>query len=146
MASSLYAGIPVSLDQWLIFVAVWTAAGLPLGPSALNCIALSAADGFYRSLWAIAGILLAALCHMVATILGVATVLLANAALFQGLKFIGAAYLIWMGLSLWRRKDRMFSIERRGPASPRRLLRRGFLISMSTPRRSSPTWLCSRNF
>jgi threonine/homoserine/homoserine lactone efflux protein len=124
----------MTFDQWLIFVAIWTAAGLPLGPNALNCIASSATDGFYRSLWAIVGIFFAALCHMTATILGAATVLLANAALFQGLKLIGTAYLIWMGLSLWRRKDTMIAIEQRGPASPWRLVRRGFLISMSNPK------------
>ncbi len=121
-------------DQWLIFVAIWTAAGLPLGPSALNCIASSATDGFFRSFWAIVGILLAALCHMAATILGVATVFLANAELFPTLKLVGAAYLIWMGVSLWRKKDTLISIERRAPAPPWRLVRRGFLISMSNPK------------
>ena len=124
----------MGLDQWLIFVVVWTAAGLPLGPNALNCIALSASDGFCRSLWAVVGILLAAVCHMAATILGVATVLLANAALFQVLKLIGAAYLIWMGISLWRRKDVMPSAGRRETATPWRSVRRGFVISMSNPK------------
>ena len=92
----------MAFDQWLIFVAIWTLAGLPLGPNALNCIAVSARIGFTRSLWSVAGILGAALCHKTAVIFGAATILLANAELFYVLKFCGAAYLIWMGISLRR--------------------------------------------
>jgi threonine/homoserine/homoserine lactone efflux protein len=124
----------MSFEQWLIFVAIWTAAGLPLGPSALNCIASAAAGGFRHARWAILGILLAAFCHMTATVLGVAMILLANAALFQGLKLVGAAYLIWMGLSMWRRKDTAIAFEGPVPSSPARLLRRAFLIAMSNPK------------
>lgn len=124
----------MSIDQWLIFVAIWTAASLPLGPNALNMIVSSVTNGFYRSLWGIIGILLAALCHMAATIFGVATILLANAMLFQILKFAGAAYLIWMGITLWRKKDVPISIQRSAPASPARLIGRGFLVSISNPK------------
>jgi threonine/homoserine/homoserine lactone efflux protein len=124
----------MSFDQWLIFVAIWTAASLPLGPNALNCISASAGNGFRRSLWSVAGTVLAAICHMASTILGVATILLANATLFQGLKLLGAAYLIWMGLALWRSKHATFPVARRPSAGAVELVRRGFLISMSNPK------------
>ena len=124
----------MTVHQWLIFVAIWTAASLPLGPNALNLISSAATDGFRRSLWGIVGIVLAAICHMTATILGAATILLANATVFQGLKLAGAAYLIWMGISLWRRKDAAIRTVQRDPAPPVRLVRRAFLISMTNPK------------
>lgn len=124
----------MSLEQWWIFVAVWIAASVPLGPNALNCIASSASAGFRRSLWAVPGILLAALCHMTVTVLGVAAVLLANALLFQVLKLCGAAYLVWMGISLWRKKDGLAEPERPASRSRLRIIRRAFLVSMSNPK------------
>ncbi len=124
----------MTLDQWLIFIAVWTVAGLPLGPSALNCIASAAGNGFGRSLRSIAGILLAALCLMAATILGMATLLLANATAFQLVKLVGAGYLIWMGISLWRKPGTAISIARPAPAPVHVLVRRAFLVAMCNPK------------
>lgn len=122
------------LDEWFFFVAIWTLAGLPLGPNALNCIALSAGSGFRRSLWAVVGILIAAICHKAAVILGVATFLLANAGLFQVLKLCGAAYLIWMGISLWRKGGQLPAAGDPGKLSRLTIVRRALLISMSNPK------------
>ena len=121
-------------EQWLIFVAVWTLAGLPLGPNALNCIALSASMGFLRSLWAVLGILIAALCHKAAVVLGFAAILLASAELFFVLKLCGAAYLVWMGISLWTRGGALPLAQGPKGASRGRVVRQAFLISMSNPK------------
>ncbi|MBT7248158.1 MAG: LysE family translocator [Rhodospirillaceae bacterium] len=124
----------MAFDQWLIFVAIWTLAGLPLGPNALNCIAVSARIGFTRSLWSVAGILGAALCHKTAVIFGAATILLANAELFYVLTFCGAAYLIWMVISLWREGGELPQSSERAPASRFQIARQAFVISMSNPK------------
>jgi len=124
----------MDFEHWLVFVGVWILAGLPLGPNALNCIAVAASAGFARALWPIAGILLASLAHMTATVLGVAAVLAANAAVFQVLKLVGAAYLIWMGVSLWRRGAVEFNTGHTPSTGAIRLLRNGFLISMTNPK------------
>jgi len=124
----------MALDQWLIFVMVWTLAGIPLGPNALNCIALSAEVGFYRSLWAIKGILIAALCHMTAVILGVSAILLANSELFYAVKLCGAAYLVWMGISIWRKGSEVPTGAELKIVSRIDIVRKAFLISMSNPK------------
>ena len=63
-----------------------------------------------------------------------AAILLANAMLFQILKLCGAAYLVWMGISMWRKRDGL--PESKKPVSVSRLhtVRRAFLISMSSPK------------
>lgn len=124
----------MSLEHWLLFVGIWTLAGLPLGPNALNCIAVAAGAGFARALWAVAGILLAALCHMGAVVFGLAALLLASAQLFGLLKLLGAAYLIWMGVAAWRRGGLPPLAPDRHGHSALRLIRRAFLISMSNPK------------
>ncbi|MEL6282728.1 MAG: LysE family transporter, partial [Pseudomonadota bacterium] len=92
----------MTLDQWLLFVGVWFVAGLPLGPNALNCIAVSAQQGLGRSLYAIFGILIAAVFYIAIVSLGLGALLLANEQLFSLLKLAGAGYLIWMGVKLLR--------------------------------------------
>ena len=121
-------------ETWMLFVVVWFAAGLPLGPNAANCIAVAAAQGFGRALWAVAGILLAGLGYMAAVVLGLGAVLLANEALFTVLKLAGAAYLIWMGLRL------ILSRAARPDAAPAPALsragtvRKAVLVSLSNPK------------
>lgn len=124
----------MSFDQWLAFVVVWTLAGLSLGPNALNCIAVSAGIGFRRSLWSVVGILLASLCHKAAVIFGIAAILLANGEWFSILKLSGAAYLIWMGIVMWRKGDGLPDVSQPKASAPIHLVRRSFLISMSNPK------------
>ncbi len=124
----------MSMDQWLIFVAIWTLATLPLGPNALNCIALSARAGFARSLFAVLGILIAALCHMTFVVLGAAAVLLANAEIFHIVKLCGAAYLVWMGFSMWRKGAHPPAAREAKNTSNGALVSHAILISMSNPK------------
>ncbi len=124
----------MTFEQWLLFVAIWFAASLPLGPNALNCISVSANSGFQRSLWTIVGILIASICHMAATVLGFAAITTISADLFQILKIFGAAYLIWMGLSLWRNGTRFHEQSRGNNTKWRRTVLRAALISISNPK------------
>ena len=124
----------MTFENWLIFVAIWSATGFSLGPNALNCIAVASANGFRHALWAVAGILIAALTHMTAVILGVAALLLANAELFFILKMCGAAYLVWMGISLWRKSADLPEMPERRALSRFTLVRKSFFISMSNPK------------
>ena len=72
---------------------------------------------------------------MTATLLGMTTLLAANALLFQAVKLAGAAYLIWMGLSLWRRVGRIeFDDSDRSAATTFAIVRRAVLISLSSPK------------
>lgn len=124
----------MSFEGWVVFVGIWTAASLPMGPNALNCVAVSASEGFAKSLWAVFGILIAALLHIAATLFGIAALLLANAELFQAFKFLGAAYLVWMGISLWRKKA--VAVDSTMPARQKNIeiVRRSILISLTNPK------------
>jgi homoserine/homoserine lactone efflux protein len=124
----------MALESWLFFVVIWTLAGIPLGPNALNCIALSVDVGFRRSLWAIVGILVAAICFMAAVILGFAAVLAANAEVFSLIKLCGAAYLVWMGISMWRKEGETLATRKASFKSPGDAARRAFVISMTNPK------------
>lgn len=124
----------MSWELWLVFVAVWFLAGIPLGPNALNCIAISSNAGFRSALWAVAGILIAAFLFIAAVSAGFATLLAANATLFTILKICGGAYLIWMGISMWRRSGRAVAVKAEAAKPAGRILRDSVLISLSNPK------------
>jgi len=124
----------MTLPDWLAFAAFWTLASLPLGQNAMNCIVISMADGWRRGLWAMAGIVVAAACHMAASLFGLSAVLLAHAGLFHLIKWLGVAYLAWLGISMLLRKNGGLAIERRPSTTPLVAMRRGFTTSITNPK------------
>ncbi|WP_282605863.1 LysE family translocator [Pelagibius sp. Alg239-R121] len=124
----------MTLAEWLTFVAIWTVLSLPLGPNAINCMTAAVSNGTRRALWTVLGIALAGLTHMAIATLGFGTLLLAYAELYLVLKWLGIAYLVWLGVSLWRKPVMAASLGEREVQPAASLVRRGFTISMSNPK------------
>lgn len=130
----------MSFESWLVFVAIWMAASLPLGPNALNCISTSATHGFQKGLWSVAGVFIAAIIHMTLAVSGIAAFLNSNPVLFDVLRWMGVGYLAWMGVSMLRSKGN-FKIKKSAERFSRiQSTRRAILISMSNPK-SIFVWL-----
>lgn len=124
----------MTLAEWLAFVAIWTLLSLPLGPNAIGCMTAAVANGTRHAHWNVLGIAIAGLTHMTIAILGLGTLLLAYVELYLALKWLGIAYLLWLGLSLWRKPGQAAEIGRQGRQTAWSLVRRGFAISMSNPK------------
>lgn len=124
----------MDFEAWLTFVVIWTLAGIPLGPNALNCMSTCVALGFARSLYTIVGILLAACVFMGLVASGLSALLLANAMLFSTVKLFGAGYIIWLGISLWRRPSAPLTLAPLKQVTGLQLVRSSFLISLSNPK------------
>ncbi|MEQ8442230.1 MAG: LysE family translocator [Alphaproteobacteria bacterium] len=126
----------MGFEAWLVFVGVWFLSGIPLGPNAINCIAVSSQAGFLRSLWCVVGIIIAGLVFIALVSVGFATILAAHAGLFTALKVAGALYLIWMGLSAWRKAGRPADTDAAGDGaqSASRIVVRSIGISLSNPK------------
>ena len=92
----------MSLDLWLTFVAASTALLLIPGPTILLVLSYALSKGRSVAVASAAGVALGDLIAMTASLAGLGAVVLASATLFQVLKWIGAAYLIWMGIKLIR--------------------------------------------
>jgi homoserine/homoserine lactone efflux protein len=124
----------MTLQDWLLFVTFWTMASIPLGPNAMNCIVISMSDGFRRGLWATTGIVVAAACHMAASTLGLSAILLANATLFHAIKWLGVAYLAWLGVAMFLKKTAAVEIKSHPSTTPLAAIRRGFTTSITNPK------------
>ncbi|GAB4289213.1 MAG: LysE family translocator [Roseovarius sp.] len=92
----------MELDLWLTFVAAAGALLLIPGPTVLLVLAYALGQGRRVAVASAAGVALGDLVAMSASLAGLGALVMASATLFAVLKWIGAAYLVWMGIALLR--------------------------------------------
>lgn len=90
------------LDLWLAFLAASTALLLIPGPTVLLVLSYALSKGRSVAVASAAGVAFGDLVAMTASLLGLGALVLASATLFTLLKWVGAAYLIWLGVKLIR--------------------------------------------
>lgn len=92
----------MSLQHWLAFAAASAILVAIPGPTVLLTISYTLSHGRKAAMSIVAGVSLGDITAMTASMLGLGALLQASAAVFGVLKVIGAAYLIYLGISLWR--------------------------------------------
>jgi len=92
----------MSFELWLAFVAASTAVLLIPGPTVLLGLSYALRKGRGVALASAGGVALGDLVAMTASLMGLGAMVLASATLFTALKWIGAAYLVWLGIRLIR--------------------------------------------
>lgn len=90
------------LETWLAFVAASAALIIIPGPTVMLLIGYALARGRSVALIAMPGVSLGIAFSMTLAITGLGAVLATSATLFTAMKFIGAAYLVWLGIGLCR--------------------------------------------
>lgn len=70
-------------------------------------LTLGMSIGVKRTLWMMTGELVGVAVVATAAVIGVAAIMLNYPSLFTILKWIGGAYLIWIGINMWRNKGKM---------------------------------------
>jgi threonine/homoserine/homoserine lactone efflux protein len=106
------------------------------GPDTLYIVGRSSAQGWPAGAVAALGIGAGALVHICAAALGLSAILAASAAAFTAVKIVGAAYLVYVGISLIRSKSstQKPSIVGNRPASMRGVFFQGFLTNILNPK------------
>ena len=98
---------------------------------------LGMSQGVRRTLWMMWGEMLGVALVAILAVCGVAAMMLQFPAVFQWFKLVGAAYLAWVGLQMWRAKGKL-ALPQPGelPALlPRRtLFSQGFITAVSNPK------------
>ena len=90
------------LDLWLAFAAATIALLLIPGPTVLLVLSYAVSKGRSVAVATALGVALGDFIAMTASLLGLGALVLTSAALFTALKWIGAAYLVWLGVKLLR--------------------------------------------
>ena len=121
---------------WSAFFVVETALCLTPGPAVLLVLSQALRRGTARTIWSIAGIIAANSVYFILSATGVGAILMASYDLFFAIKWIGAAYLVWLGISAFLGRSKSLSV-RAADAAPRagsRLFLNGFILQMSNPK------------
>lgn len=124
------------LSTWLaFFVASWA---ISISPGAGAVAAMSAGlnHGFRRAFYTIAGLILGIWTQVVVVGAGLGALVAASSTAFSVVKWLGVAYLIWLGIAQWRAPARpMVAREDGAPqASARSLILRAWMINAVNPK------------
>jgi threonine/homoserine/homoserine lactone efflux protein len=94
--------MPISLDLWLAFAAAATVMILIPGPTTLMVMGHTMASGPRVGAISLIGVTLGDIGAITLSTLGFSALLAASAEAFLVMKWLGAAYLVWLGIKLWR--------------------------------------------
>ena len=101
------------------------------GPIVTLVIATAAGQGVRAGLTTVAGTAVGSLILVSAIAFGLSWILKTSAILFEVIRWVGAAYLIWLGIQAWRNAGKQSEV----PPPPGRVhFWRGFLVALSNPK------------
>ena len=107
----------MTLSLWAAFVAASSILLVIPGPTVLLVVSYALGQGWRTALPMAIGVALGDFTAMTLSMLGLGALLAASATLFTALKWIGAAYLVWLGVKLWRAGGAL-QVPRNGSGRP----------------------------
>jgi homoserine/homoserine lactone efflux protein len=125
----------MALHTWLLYLVAAIGLSLTPGPNSLLVLTHGALHGHRRTLFTVAGGALGFVVLIALSMLGIGALLKASLGALTVLKLLGGAYLVWLGIQLWRAP----AIHLRADAArvaPRatELFRQGLLTAVSNPK------------
>ncbi|RAH37568.1 LysE family translocator [Halomonas sp. SL1] len=127
----------MSLSVLSVFVPTFLLVSLTPGMCMTLAMVLGMTQGVRRTLWMMIGELVGVGLVAVAAGAGVATLMLSQPALFAVFKWLGGAYLAYLGVMMWRSRGRMAipdNLESQGCAGRRELAMQGFVTAVANPK------------
>jgi threonine/homoserine/homoserine lactone efflux protein len=127
----------MTLHTWLLYLGAVVLISCTPGPNVLYVTTRSIRFGVGTALIGTAGCLLALVIMLIGSAAGLSAVLAAAPAAFTVLKYLGAAYLIFLGVMMWRMPDEpeesLVAAAPRGTSNVA-IFRGGFLVGISNPK------------
>ncbi|BBI51520.1 hypothetical protein HORIV_39410 [Vreelandella olivaria] len=120
-----------------VFVPTFLFVSLTPGMCMTLAMVLGMTQGVKRTLWMMIGELLGVGLVAAAAGAGVAALMLRQPELFVLFKWVGGAYLGYLGIMMWRSRGRMAipsELDAGPPASPLQLAMQGFVTAVANPK------------
>ncbi|MFT6557631.1 LysE family translocator [Sneathiella sp.] len=100
----------MSIELWVSFaVACFVLVSIP-GPTVLLVVSYALGRGRQTAIATVPGVVLGDFTAMTVSLLGAGAIIAASATLFTVLKIVGALYLVWLGIGLWREGGKMTAV------------------------------------
>ncbi len=125
----------MQLSVWITYFIATIVLSLTPGPGVFSSISSGLHHGFRLGLWNGVGMQAANLIVVGVVALGLGALLLASEMLFSVVKWLGVAYLIYLGVVTWRARPTGFEADRDDHAhTAREVFGRGFLVNITNPK------------
>src|SRR5688572_237462 len=124
------------LNHWIVFFTAALALNLSPGPDIAYIVSNTVAHGKRHGFAASFGVCSGAIVHVLAAAFGLSAILAASALAFSAVKWVGAAYLIYLGIRALMTAGAGFAID----GNPRKrhstitVYRQGFMIDVLNPK------------
>lgn len=124
------------LSYWLVFLTAALALNISPGPDLIYILSRTIAQGEKIGLASAAGVCSGALVHVLAATLGLSALLMTSAIAFSIVKYIGAAYLIYLGIQALRSGGSSFDFTASDlpKVTPWQAYRQGVLVDVLNPK------------
>jgi threonine/homoserine/homoserine lactone efflux protein len=122
------------LENWAAFVAASAVLLVLPGPTILLVVSYALGQGWRAALPMAVGVALGDFTAMTLSMLGIGALLAASALVFTAVKWLGAAYLVFLGVKLFRAGGRLDAEPRKGSAPALRMLAHAWLVTALNPK------------
>ncbi|MEM1101836.1 MAG: LysE family translocator [Pseudomonadota bacterium] len=122
------------LDLWLAFVAASTALLLIPGPTILLVLSYALSQGRRVAVATATGVALGDLIAMTAALAGLGAIIAASATAFTLLKWVGAAYLVYLGIQMLLSAPGRATLAQAPATEPRAILRHAAIVTALNPK------------
>lgn len=124
----------MDLTTWFLFLLTEAALCLTPGPAVLYVASQGLSRGFRASFAANLGIVTGNTIYFIASALGVGALILASHQVFFAVKWIGVAYLIWLGLRMLMTKEDRLADAAAPVARTHQVYRAGVVVQLANPK------------
>lgn len=122
-------------EIWTAYVIATTILLMIPGPTVLLVVGYALSSGRQTAWQTVPGVVLGDFVAMVASLAGLGALIAASAGAFTVLKWIGAAYLMYLGIRMWRAEPSIGAIKPGDPARRRRsLTMQAFVVTALNPK------------
>ncbi|MCW2288739.1 LysE family transporter [Leucobacter luti] len=125
----------MTLALWFSLLTATVIISLTPGAGAINTMSNSLTVGWRRSFWGVVGQQIALLLHILIVAAGVGVLVANSPVLFNAIRWLGAAYLVYLGVRLIvSRPEPEAAMADTSGTSAWELLRRGFWVNLLNPK------------
>jgi homoserine/homoserine lactone efflux protein len=125
----------MSLSTWLAYLLATIILSITPGPGVFSSLSSGLRHGLRLGAWNCFGMQAANLLVVGIVSLGLGAILLASETLFSAVKWIGVAYLVYLGIAVWRAPPRGFEEDASDNAhTMREVFMRGFWVNATNPK------------
>jgi threonine/homoserine/homoserine lactone efflux protein len=124
----------MAFETWLAFTAAAAVLLVIPGPTILLVVSYALGQGWRTALPMAVGVALGDFTAMTLSMLGIGALLMASAAVFTALKWAGAAYLIYLGIKLFRAGGALRAEPRTTRSSAARMMAHAWLVTALNPK------------